>query len=410
MALTVSHAGQPGDLGISIFSTNGANQVIASSEGIILPVSGASVSYWDVSTGRLLLHEVKSATGNTASATATLYYQTQNGLNSYNLSMPITVESDQEKTLNLTQLIRTGGTDSDGLMPPAGATSGLVILSGTGVTRAPAAGDLLSTCSTNCNDLTPATLSSPAVRFVSNAVKASCAPTAPVITSISPAKIYLGSKSVKLTITGTNFGASPFVSLPSGVTQASLSPSDTVIVITVNVAYPKPTASADISVTAGTLTSNRYPIMLNGPSFAVVQIDSVVNLMPSGQAAREVMYLLNNLDKTAAANIPLAEAFSTTCWNCTQAKPTTLTTPCDGKTTTEADGTFTDFWSWYEGYTPAGCGQKVTDHWQWCSPSGPTPGLTFMTLIGYIHTNGTEINGNAQPPSEGMPKGTVIGP
>jgi hypothetical protein len=238
----------------------------------------------------------------------------------------------------------------------------------------------------------------------------------PKITSISPSNIYVGKNDVQVTISGSGFGTSPTVNLPTGVTSSGQTSSDSQIIITLSVGYVTPTTSAKVTVTNNdnSLTSNPVKIILNGPAYGVVQSDIFGILMPGQREARVVQYQVFNIDKTVAANIPLAEDFSATGWNCRvpRKQPTTETTLCDGSTVTEGDGNFPypDDWTWYEGYAPAGCGVNVTDHWQWCSPSGPTTGITFMTLRGFIHTNATEIDGNIQPPSDGMPKGTIIGP
>ena len=150
LALTVSHAGQPGDLGIAIFSVNASTQVVSRSEGLILPVSDSSISYWDVSSGRGLLHWIKSISGQSASAGATLYFQTANGLNSYSLPTALAVNGDDEKTIDMAQFIRARIPDDNGHTLPPGVSSGLVVLSAAGAHPAPMRGDLLTTCLTEC--------------------------------------------------------------------------------------------------------------------------------------------------------------------------------------------------------------------------------------------------------------------
>ena len=68
----------------------------------------------------------------------------------------------------------------------------------------------------------------------------------------------------------------------------------------------------------------------------------------------------------------------------------------------------------FTGFTPAGCGVNVTDHWQWCGPTGsnppaPNPGITFATLAGFAHTADTKINGYDNPPTA-IPAGTAFVP
>ena len=117
-------------------------------------------------------------------------------------------------------------------------------------------------------------------------------------------------------------------------------------------------------------------------------------------------YQVLNVSGTAAASIAIGEVVTESNWNCSQADPGTTTTPYGGGTT-DASGYFTDTWYLSPNFTPAGCGFDITDRWQW------DPGLsltyTFGTLVGFIHTDASQINGFSNPPTP-MPKGTVINP
>jgi hypothetical protein len=153
------------------------------------------------------------------------------------------------------------------------------------------------------------------------------------------------------------------------------------------------------------------------PSYAIVQSDIQGSSYPNGEPIRLVTYIVYNQDGSAATGMPIGENYSVSGWNCTsgpnngsQPNPPLSTTVCDGSRSTDSTGSFQDGWGWYTAYGPAGCGLNITDHWQWCSPSGPNPAVTFMTLTGYMHTNATQIDGYAVPPSDGMPQGTKIGP
>lgn len=153
------------------------------------------------------------------------------------------------------------------------------------------------------------------------------------------------------------------------------------------------------------------------PAYAKVQSDIQGNEYPSGNPIRLVTYRVYNQDGTVAAGIPIGESYSVSGWNCNtgpnngvQPNPPLTTTSCNGSRSTGSDGSFQDGWGWYIGYGPAGCGLNITDHWQMCSPSGPNPPVTFMTLTGYIHTNGTQINGYAVPGSDGIPQNKQFGP
>lgn len=129
-----------------------------------------------------------------------------------------------------------------------------------------------------------------------------------------------------------------------------------------------------------------------------------------GWASPLTNYHVYNADNSSTVVFPISEDFTASGWNCTNApQPPTSTTHCDAGTNTN-NGQFQDIWGDYGTYyTPAGCGVNVTDHWQWCSPSGPSPGKTFMTLSGFIHTVDSKINGYVNPPNE-IPGGTVVNP
>lgn len=211
----------------------------------------------------------------------------------------------------------------------------------------------------------------------------------PTIAQIDPQEVNLGAQGVQITITGSGFGASPTVSLPNGLTQTGIGGSSSTIVVTVNAGYTTPTSSAQISVTAGGVTSNSVPIMLNGPASATVEQDFIGagSLNPNGQS-RYITYQVNNIDQTPASNLPIAENISFSGYNCAQPNPGHATSSCNGQNLTSATGQFTDEWAMYTGYTPASCGETTYDHWQWCAPpptpgsnpTGPNPGITFMTV------------------------------
>jgi hypothetical protein len=235
----------------------------------------------------------------------------------------------------------------------------------------------------------------------------------PTITSVSPSKIYVGKDDVEVTISGSGFGTSPTVNLPPGVTSSGQTSSNSQISITLSVGYVKPTSSAKVTVTNSDngLTSNSFTITLNGPASAKVKSDRIIGQNLDGAMVRKTTYQVYNVDNSAAGSIPIAEDYTTSGWSCTNAsQPVTLTTVCDGQSSTGSNGQFSDYWSdWGTFYTPDNCGDNVTDHWQWCSPSGPTPGITFMTLSGWVHTLSSNINGFVNPPTQ-IPTGTVFKP
>jgi hypothetical protein len=227
MAITISHLGQPGDLNVSIFSVSPRNEVMSLSEGMILPASEPTVSFWDVSGARLLLHHIKSTNGGNASATATLYYQTPSGLHSYNLPAVLTADGNHETTINLLQIIRMGVHDSNGATIPVGVDSGLIVLSPGTAKSGSFAGMNLATCLTDCRDQVEeaqSTQSSSAIAFVNSPKPLCTSPPPPpslTITNISPSPLAIGSTGV-MTITGSGFSGKGTPSLKLSGTGITL--------------------------------------------------------------------------------------------------------------------------------------------------------------------------------------------
>ena len=180
----------------------------------------------------------------------------------------------------------------------------------------------------------------------------------------------------------------------------------------VSVAFTAKIGSNNVTVTAGSATSSPASLGVNGPNQMVVQSDRIgaTSNNPSAQS-RYVMYTIKNYDGTVAANIPIAENMSLSGYNCLQTYPGHITAQCNAQYHTDSGGNLTDEWGMYTGYTPVGCGENITDHWQWCGPSGnnPNPGITFGTLVGWLHTASTDINTYINPPTI-IPTGTVFAP
>jgi hypothetical protein len=155
---------------------------------------------------------------------------------------------------------------------------------------------------------------------------------------------------------------------------------------------------------------------VNGPNRMVVEND-VITLPGFGGypgQSRLVTFQVLNVDGNPAASIPIAEAITFSNYSCTTPDPCNITALCDGTGKTDAQGRFADQWGLFTGYSPAGCGQDVVDHWQWCGPAtrtppAPNPGITFGTETGTIRTSNATINGYTLPPNS-MPPGFVIKP
>ena len=242
-------------------------------------------------------------------------------------------------------------------------------------------------------------------------------PSAPVsvgikITSIDPDTLMIGSSDQTITINGYGFGGAPTVNLPSGFTTSGSSSTDTKIVLAgVSIGYSATIGNKNITVKGPVGTSAPASFTVNGPNKMVVQSDTIKQCIGSPYQCRFTSYTVKNYDQSVASNIPIAENISFSGYNCTQPNPGNKTAQCDATYSTDGSGSFTDQWAMYTGFTPAGCGENITDHWQWCGPTGnnPDPGITFGTLAGWSHTSSVEINGYTNPPTP-IPAGTIFSP
>jgi len=239
----------------------------------------------------------------------------------------------------------------------------------------------------------------------------------PHIDSLDPDIAMINSSTVSITIEGSGFSGSgnsaPKVNLPPGFTKSGQSNTDIRIVVTVDIGVTANIGLNNITVTTDIGNSNNGSFTVNGPGRMVVTSDVIgtTSNNPNGKS-RFVGYQVQNFDQTLLAQaIPIAENISITGYNCTQTDPGHITTHCDGTDHTDASGHFTDEWAMYTGFTPAGCGVNITDHWQWCGPTAPAPnpGKTFGTLVGFTHTADSQINGVTNPPNT-LPPNTVILP
>jgi len=250
-----------------------------------------------------------------------------------------------------------------------------------------------------------------------NCVLKQVTPTAPIdvgikITAINPDLIMIGSTSQQIEIDGYGFGSSPVVHLPPGFTKTGQASQDTKIVLSgVSIPYTATIGNNNFTVTGPTGTSPAYGFTVNGPNKMVVQSDAIGPCQGSSYQCRIVNYTVKNYDGTLAANIPIAENISYSGYNCKQTDPGHNWSHCDGTAHTDGGGNFGDQWGMYTGFTPSGCGVNITDHWQWCGPTGnnPTAGITFGTITGWTHTSNVDINGYINPPTV-IPQGTIFAP
>jgi hypothetical protein len=150
MALTLSHVGQPGDLGVSIFSIDKSNQVVTQSAGELLDTTALSIGYWDTSSGRIQFQHITNGNGSVEPVTATIYYQALGGVGSYTFPGTFSIEPSQDKVINLSQISRLQVADGSGHKLPMGVKSGLIILRTTGGSTSSVTSNVADTCSTTC--------------------------------------------------------------------------------------------------------------------------------------------------------------------------------------------------------------------------------------------------------------------
>jgi hypothetical protein len=232
----------------------------------------------------------------------------------------------------------------------------------------------------------------------------------PVITGIDPNPIMIGSNNVQLTIDGVGFGASPQVNLPQGFTNQGIGSTNLRIVVTVNVGFNATIGNNIITVTANGQGSNRANLVVDGPNQLVVQND-VIGFCNgcSTTVERNTTYEVLNFSGVASTNIQLCETPNITGWSCNQQFPGVNAIVC-GTTSFNlpANSQFTDQWTLAsDSFTPAGCGDSLTDQWKWIA--SPNNFLELGSLNGFAHTNAISINGSVMPPqANAIPAGTVI--
>jgi hypothetical protein len=246
----------------------------------------------------------------------------------------------------------------------------------------------------------------------------------PSISDISPDTIALGATNVQVTISGSGFGSSPTVNLPSGVTiyNGNQTSTNSSIVIQVNVAYTATIGKNNNSVTANGQTSNNYQVVLDGPYSLIVEGDTTgyYNNSSANDAQRFMTYQIQNFSQTNAGATPVCEIPSNTPSTppCSPSVPSPNSNWCPGVLgqtangiTTPSDGQYTDGWSLAAPanlYSPAGCGTNITDPWNWNPQSSILDELGKPS--GYLHTNAIQIDGYVSTPTSQnrIPNGTTM--
>jgi hypothetical protein len=410
MALTVSHSGQPGDLGISILTLAADGQVLAKSEGLILAVPAADISYWDISSGKSLLHWIRSVSGDNATAQATLYYQGFDGLRSYEIPAALTADNNP-KPLNLSLLLRTGIPDDSASRLPPAIASGLVVLRPMGNEGSTLASHL-PTCSSTCTsqvspDVLRAASSSPVV-FEQSTASPVCTGD-PTVSISGPTLVPISATGhtniIQLTATGSPSGGtyswnssnSAFTLSNSDtgtVTVSSSSPGDSTISVTYTVTEQEASDSQTVTVQVPSYFVTSSYVHIATPSACTDAGYTGYYLTLSNFVADQ------NGTQIMAAGIDPQESVSGAAWMTAYATPATTT----------SSGTFSD--------TPFGACFAGAPPGQYCQ-SGSTDthrasyGSTIYTIpTVYNSTECTEgeqvvITGNRPSQNQTIISGTV---
>jgi hypothetical protein len=434
-ALTATHGGAPGDLGITVFSVGENQNFVFRAEGSIRRSQVVFSSYWDVGDDLTALLAVQNASEDPVQTEATLYYQTKQGPGTYTLP-PLDLAGNGVRILNLKEAILSKVPDKNGNVIPTGTTFGTLTLATVGKKHrgilggstsfdalrggygAPIGGpdgccvdefDCITEGFTDPAQDPNCDVSDPMPDPVGSGGGGGAPPATPRIDSIDPTFLTAGDNNKSLTIHGVGFGTSPIVHLPSGATSAGQASSDATIVLTsVSISTSAQIGVNNITVSAGAVSSSPAPFTIDGPDHMVVIDDQVATCSGCTTAvARFMTYRVIKFNLSPANAIPIGEVVSTSDWNCGGAFPGVVTTSCAApvQTQTQSDGSFTDLWTLSsDSFSPAGCGDNIVDHWQWCSAP-----KTVGTLSGYVHTNAININGSIRPPGPAM-TGTVVVP
>ena len=236
IALGASHNGNPGDLGITVFSIGQSKDFVFRSEGAIHPARTVDSSYFDIGGDLVSVLSVYNSSANSTTARATLSYETQSGTGTYLLPL-INLPAKGSKVLNLKEVVLAGTPDENGNVVPKGTTFGTLLLEVTdksgqdfilgGATTFdpvkggyrifidPGCGDFCSTCE-DCEDL------GSGFECVPSCDNAACCPPPlpqPQISSITPNPVPIGTTSVQVTLKGV-FNSNPMITVSGSTIKA----------------------------------------------------------------------------------------------------------------------------------------------------------------------------------------------
>jgi|SRR5579871_5258854 len=218
IALSITHAGNPGDLGLNVFSVDTSEHMVFAADGAVIPGPAPAMTFWDVRNGIGVFPQAQGSIG-LAGSRITLHYQTPFGVASHTLgALGGNGSALQSTTLSIRQEMQSGIPDEFGSRILSGVDSGLMTLSLT-----PSA-DVVSECQGPCG--TPAlpsrSLSSSASSMLSAvSLKTNLAEACPAACDMSLTRNSQTQLTGKATLVGGEFGLAS--ALLSGSTGASLS-------------------------------------------------------------------------------------------------------------------------------------------------------------------------------------------
>ena len=127
LALTVIHAGTPGDLGVTVWTANQSMSLVQMAFGAPLPSGSIDIGYWDVSERPFILPIMANPDEGPGSspAQATLYFADAWGLGTYDLPQ-MDVAGKHGRVLGLRSALLSGIPDVNGNTIPSSARFGLV--------------------------------------------------------------------------------------------------------------------------------------------------------------------------------------------------------------------------------------------------------------------------------------------
>jgi hypothetical protein len=147
LGLVASHAGAPGDLAVTMFSTNPTSSLAFPAPGSVLSAAAVDIGYFHVANKKESPKAVRNPFSTAMQGQVILYYMTANGAGSYHFPvMQLAANSDQK--IKLGQISRVP--DARGLLAPKGTTSGIAVLVGVPVGSTSAAAAPQELCENSC--------------------------------------------------------------------------------------------------------------------------------------------------------------------------------------------------------------------------------------------------------------------